>query len=462
MTLFGIPRLLAIMIAPLLTSYSVHGQVLVQTGLETWAFGVPDGFGGDHTTFAVDSIQQETVDVHGGAYAMTLLLGEHGGGTITTTALAVNAYQFYQVRFWVKGQGRIAAGLYDGRAEHDGFSPLNTPLEVNSGTWQYVMQTVLATNSTDSAEFVFDVTALGSGSVLVLDDVTINTSPLPIPVPATIQNMQETNDPSGTSPLNSVFVRTSGVITALSPNSVFIQDGTGPWRGIEVRHTPQPEWAIGDSLLVVGSVGELGASQDPWGPTRTQLITIRYVEVRNSGNPVPPPSYVEAGDLQSEAWESVLVQVPGLECLNAPDPLELHWPTASASGNVTVDDLLYYFFPTIGALYTITGIAYSNGTTVLLPRMEADIAHYTSIAEHRSAIGSCFPNPANDHTSFIGIAGTGGCTIQLLDATGRAVRTFQLDPGQHRLELGTVPNGSYVVRILENASIWNGKLLVQH
>lgn len=462
MTLLRIQHLLAIIFAPLLTSHIVYGQILVQTGFETWAAGVPDGFGGDHTTLAMDSILQETVDVHGGTYAMALRLGDHGGGTITTTALAVNAYQFYEVRFWVKGQGRIATGLHDGRTEHDGFSPLNTSLEINSGTWQYVMQTVLATNSTDSAEFVFAVAALGSGSVLVMDDVTINTSSLPIPVPATIQDIQETSAPSGTSPLNSAFVRTSGVVTALSPNSVFIQDGSGPWRGIEVRHTPLAEWAIGDSLLVVGSVGELGASQDPWGPTRTQLITIRYVEIRNSDNPVPTPSYVEAGDLQSEAWESVLVQVPGLECLNAPDPLELHWPTASASGSVTVDDLLYYFFPTIGALYTITGIAYSDGTTILLPRMEADIAHYTSIAEHRSAGGSFFPNPASDHITFIGLAGTGGRTIQLLDAAGRTVRTFQLNPGQHSLGLGAVPSGSYVLRIQDDESIWNCKLHIQH
>lgn len=423
---------------------------------------MPVGFGGSHTTLSTDSIQQATAPVHGGTSAMTLLLGETGAGILSTTPLAVNAYQFYEVRFWVQGQGRIATGLYDGRLKNGGFAPANADVEVHSAEWQYVMQTVMAINTTTAAEFLFDVEAIGPGSALVIDDVTINTSQLPIPTPATIREIQETSDFSGTSPLNYVFVRTKGVITALSPNSVFIQDGSGPWSGIEVRHTPLAGWAIGDSLRVVGTVDELGGLQDPWQHTRTHLITIRYVEVLNIGNPVPLPAYVLAGDLQAEEWESVLVQVPGLECLNAPDPLDNHWPTSSASGNVTVDDFLHYYFPTIGAVYTITGIAHFTGTTVLLPRMDADIQLYTGIGERTGSAVMCFPNPANDHVTLLDSGRSGKWMIQLLDATGRLVWSTSLAPEQRTMDLQAVPNGTYLIRVMDGEQVIAGHLVVQH
>lgn len=462
MTMAQTTRTLAVLTALVFVHLNTQSQILLQSGFEAWNAGLPMGFGGVHTTLPMDSVVQVNDPVHGGTKALALRVGDSGSGLLTTTSLEVVAYQFYEVRFWVRGQGRISAGLYDGRTEHDGFAPGNSAIVVNDTAWQYVMQTVMATRTTADAEFVLTAEAQGTASRVVVDDFLINVSDLPIPTPTTIRTIQETNDFSGTSPLHYQFVRTQGIITARSPNSVFIQDGSGPWSGLEVRYTPPADWALGDSLRVVGTVAELGGEQDPWLGTRTQLISIRNVEVSATGNPLPAPAFVVAGDLHAEHWESVLVQVPDLECINAPDPFEGHWPTTNASDTIMVDDLLYPYFPTIGAVYTITGIAHFTGTTVLLPRIDADIERYTSIVEHAPNTLTVFPNPASDRTTVQLSTLNGDRTIRLIDMTGRFTWATRLAPGQQEIDLSDIPNGQYLVSILEGGRKMAARLVVRH
>lgn len=427
----------------LLTHLHVHGQIILQSGFEDWAGGLPQGFTGTQNTIPLDSISQTDGPVHGGMNAMRLGLGDPV--LLTTQGLSVEAYRIYEVRFWVHGSGRIGTRLFDGRSENDGFSPAGPVLEVDTAGWQYVLQRVLATTSTVDAEFVFDLEATGDGSHLIVDDLTINTSTLPLPQAATIAEIQETGEFNGYSPLNFAFVRTHGVVTAIGPNSLFIQDGGGPWSGIEVLYSAGPDLVAGDSIRVIGTVDEFSGQDEPWAFSRTRIIAVQFFERISTGHPLSDPVIVEMGSLADEQWESVLVRVPDLICQNAPDPFDFDWPAGNDQGSLLVDDLLYYHYPTIGATYTISGIALYAGDMVLLPRFEADIELMVSVEERMAERIRVYPNPAHDRVT-LSMTGMGAQRYQLIDPQGRVVEEGMLARPVGHLGVGHLAPGTYVLR----------------
>lgn len=433
-----------ILLCLFLSHLGAQGQIILQSGFEAWTEGVPQGFVGSQNTIPLDSISQITDPVHGGTSAMRLGLADPV--LLTSQGLPVEAYRVYEIRFWVQGRGRIGTRLFDGREENDGYSPVGTVLEIDTAQWQYVLQTVLATTTTSNAEFVFDVEATGEGSYLIIDDLTINTATLPVPLAATIPGIQETEDFLGRSPLNFAFVRTQGVVTAVAPNTVFIQDGSGPWSGIEVVHAADPGLAAGDSVRVMGTVDEFSGLEEPWPYSRTRIIAVQHFERISSGHAVPTPVEVEMGSLADEQWESVLVRVPDLICQNAPDPFDFDWPAGNDQGSLFVDDLLHYHYPTIGATYTITGIALYAGDMVLLPRFEADIELMVGVEEHTAERINVFPNPARDQVT-IRTTGTGALPYQLWDMQGRAVQQGRLSGPADRLMVDQLQPGAYQLHI---------------
>jgi Secretion system C-terminal sorting domain len=423
-------------------------QTLLQSGLESWSEGLPTGFVGSQTTFPPANIQQVNTPVHGGTSAMRLDLSNDASGLLTTAPLIVTADRLYEVRFWVQGTGLIRIGLYDGRNENAGFSPLTAPVEVNSTSWQFVIRTVLCANSTLAAEFVFDLAASGEASFLVIDDVTITTSTLPTAAPVEIDQIQESNLWNGASPLNFEYVRTEGVITGLTPNSYYLQDGSGAWKGIEVRSTPLSDWAPGHRIRVLGTVAELTGFEETWPRGRTQLISVQHSEVVSTGNAAPSPTLISAWELQEEDWESVLVQVQDLECLSAPDPETNAWTAANWQGTLTVDSLFYLHNPTLGDFYTITGIAIYQGTTVLAPRAVDDFGMGVGLEEHSMEALHVWPNPASDVLNIAVDDATHGINYTLADAIGRTVLTGTLNgrgpavvPVQHLQE------GAYLLKV---------------
>lgn len=442
----------------LVMSHSGHAQIILQSGFEAWTEAVPEGFVGSQNTIPLDSISQITDPVHGGTSAMRMGLAQPA--SLTTTGLPVEAYRIYEVRYWVRGRGRIGTRLFDGREENGGFSPNGTVLQIDTADWQYVLQTVLATTTTSNAEFVFDVEATGDGSSLIIDDLTINTSTLPAPTAASIAEIQETEEFNGYSPLNFAFVRTQGVVTAVAPNSVFIQAGSGPWSGIEVLYAADPDLAAGDSVRVIGTVDEFSGLDDPWAFSRTRIIAVQYLERISSGHVVPGPVEVEMGSLAEEQWESVLVRVPDLVCQNAPDPFDFDWPAGNGQGSLFIDDLLHYHYPTIGATYTVTGIALYAGDMVLLPRFEADIELIVGVEEHIAGLISVFPNPASEQVS-IHTSGTGALRYQLTDVQGRIVQQDHLDRPVGRLVVDGLSPGAYQLHIEVDGATRVARIIVR-
>ncbi|MGV3637362.1 MAG: T9SS type A sorting domain-containing protein [Flavobacteriales bacterium] len=430
-----------------------EAQTLLESGFETWSGGLPAGFAGSQTTFPTANIQQVNTPVHGGTSAMRLDLSNDITGLLTTAPLIVTAERLYEVRFWVQGTGRIRIGLHDGRSENAGFAPLSAPVEVNSTSWQFVMRTVLCANSTLAAEFAFDLAANGANSFVVIDDVVINNSDLPTATPVTIPQIQESNLWNGASPLNFEYVRTEGVITGLTPNSYYLQDGSGAWKGIEVRSTPLNDWAPGHRIRLLGTVAELTGFEETWPRGRTQLISVQHSEVVSTGNPAPSPTVISAWEFQEEAWESVLVQVQDLECLSTPDPETNAWIAANWQGTLTVDSLFYLHTPALGDFYTITGIAIYQGTTVLAPRAVDDIGVGVGLEERSTEAVRVWPNPASEVVNIAIEDAMLGMNYTLLDATGRTVLTGTLNgSGPAAIPVQQLQEGAYVVRIGDDAT----------
>lgn len=425
-----------------------EAQTLFQSGLESWSEGLPTGFGGGQSTFPPANIQQVNTPVHGGSSAMRVDLAEAATGLLTTTPLIVTADRLYEVRFWVQGTGTIRVGLFDGRGENAGFSPLTGPVEVNSTSWQFVIRTVLCANSTLAAEFALELAANGDGSSLVIDDFSINNSDLPTATAVTIDQIQESNLWNGASPLNFEYVRIEGVITGLTPNSYYLQDGSGAWKGIEVRSTPLSDWAPGHRIRVLGTVAELTGFEETWPRGRTQLIAVQHSEVVSTGNPAPSPSLISAWELQEEEWESVLVQVQDLECLSTPDPETNAWTAANWQGTLTVESLFYLHTPTLGDFYTITGIAIYQSNTVLAPRAVDDFGVGVGLEERSMEALRVWPNPASDVVNIAVDDAMHAMNYTLADATGRAVLTGTLTGvGLAVIPVHHLEEGAYLLQV---------------
>lgn len=443
-------------------THRTQAQIVLQSGLENWTAGLPDGFVGPNTTLPSDSILEVSEPVHGGNKAMRLQLGSNGGGLLSTVPVTVVANELYEVRFWVRGRALVAGGLFDGRPENGGFAQLPPSVEANDTTWRYVLQTVEATNSTNAAEFVLDVRPIGDASYVVVDDITINASALPEPMNVSIAQIQTSTAFNGASPLNFEFVRTQGIVTGLGTNRFFLQDGPGAWNGIEVLAAPPANWALGDAVLLYGTVDEESIPNDLWFRSRTRIIAVPFVQRTSTGNPVPEAIDVSTWDLEDEEWESVLVRVHDLECTGEADAFTFEWPAANWQGSTRVDDLLHFFSPTLGAMYTINGIVYFDGQAKLLPRSDADFGPGVGIAEPKQRTMVLSPNPANTTVRIADLDMTGPVNARLFDGAGRMVLETALGPNRLQLDVSQLPNGIYHLRVEGNYRSVEGALSVVH
>jgi predicted extracellular nuclease len=123
--------------------------------------------------------------------------------------------------------------------------------------------------------------------------------------PLTIKEIQYSPRGSGYSSYNGFIVTVSGVVTS-DTNYIYIQDGSGPWCGINLFLTDSVK--IGDNISVTGRV------EESYYLTRITAITDL---VRNSSNnPLPEPVELSTADIGeavnnsvgAEQWEGVLVK----------------------------------------------------------------------------------------------------------------------------------------------------------
>ena len=122
---------------------------------------------------------------------------------------------------------------------------------------------------------------------------------------------------------------------------------------------------------------------------------------------------------------------------------------------------VYHIYTTPG-IYTVTLNASnqcgnSNATKVFNTEPE-------SVLELNNDLGiSVYPNPATNSISISALQATGLYTLELIDASGRIVKTekVQLQANPITLSLSTITAGMYIIKISNDASLSQIKLVVQ-
>ena len=189
----------------------------------------------------------------------------------------------------------------------------------------------------------------------------------------TVYDIQYTTDPSGDSPLAGQIVNVSGIVTATNwyssgnANRFFLSDAEGgEWHGIFVFNYDYIV-ELGDEVEVTAEVSEYYGF--------TELINLTALTVLSSGNPVPDALVVTTLALSgTEAYESVLVQVNGIEVTQDPDEHGQAY-IDDGSGACQTDDAMYDYEPSLGTEYEyMIGIVdYSYDEYGLNPRSSMDI-----------------------------------------------------------------------------------------
>ena len=251
----------------------------------------------------------------------------------------------------------------------------------------------------------------------------------------TIQQIQSITAPDGASPLLGQTVSTRGVVTAIKPNEgFFIQDGSGPWRGIFIfNSTINP--AMGDSIALTGNVNEHFGL--------TQLSSISNHQIVSSGNTIPAASVVTTAQANTEQYESVLVRVENAICTNANAGFGM-FRLNNSTADMLVDDDIFAFTAVLGNGYNAQGpMWFSFGEFKMLPRMASDIELIGFASTEQNAFEAVvvYPNPSND---VITIANYDG-EITILDASGRKVQVLEVTHNNNSLNISNFDSGIYFI-----------------
>jgi hypothetical protein len=156
-----------------MTVQIINAQIF-QNDLENWTDNHhPNGFWGSKTSIEVDSVNQYTTSSHGGVYAVQLVNTESTHKRFTTQPVQVDSGTTYTISFWVRGQGNIRTGIYDGRATGSGYF-YNAYINVNTTTWEQYSQTIICEKTNAAGEFIFSVQLTNSANDHIqIDDVSI-------------------------------------------------------------------------------------------------------------------------------------------------------------------------------------------------------------------------------------------------------------------------------------------------
>lgn len=184
-----------------------------------------------------------------------------------------------------------------------------------------------------------------------------------------IFDIQFTENADGASPLVGQTVTTEGVVTAVFGSRIFIQDGSGAWRGLLIFQ-PSVTPVVGDRVQVTGEVGEF------FGQTQ---IANGELTVLSNGSASPAAQLLATGAVADEQWESVLVRSENVEVSNAnPDaPSDFgEFLINDGSGDVRVDDLGSITFNPVGgeSLDFVQGpLHFSFNNFKIVPRDDDDL-----------------------------------------------------------------------------------------
>jgi hypothetical protein len=430
------------------TLFSANAQIVFNSSIETWATGLPTDMYGPKSNIGTTSVTQVTGSSDYGTESARLSNATTGHKRFTTLPLAVADTKNYEIKFWVKGNGEIRTGLFDGRATGFGYAPYNSYITVNSSAWTMYTQNVVCANDTVAGEFIFSVVNTVAPDHIMLDSIVISEVVVGPPVDVSIYEIQyTTSGPAFASPYNTQVVNTGGIVTGYYFNGYFVQTGSGPWRGVEVYDTINNPVA-GDSITFTATVEEFFSN--------TRLNNITGYTLVSAGNPVPTPSYITTTEGNTEDWEGTLTNTVS-KCTDDNSGFGM-WTVYTSPDSLRIDDLMYSFTPIVGFFYDITGVVtYSFGEYKLNPRKPSDVTVITGInkTDVENEV-SLYPNPSN---TFVHINNApANAVFSLIDLTGKTVYTTS----NHTIQTSDLSNGIYFIKITSQENSKSIKLVVKH
>ncbi len=198
-----------------------------------------------------------------------------------------------------------------------------------------------------------------------------NVAPPPSFTEYTILEIQTPDAGGDVSQYEGELVETSGIITAMTSYSFYMQDGTADYSGIYVYVSGDVSaYAVGDSVTVQGTVSEYNGL--------TQISSIYDVTVNASGMAVPEPIVLITNTL-SEGHEGMLVSISGECTAVSVDAGNDRWAFKidDGSGDALVDDQIFSDAENsalLGSTYDVVGaVNYYYGAFTVNPRDLTDI-----------------------------------------------------------------------------------------
>ena len=327
--------------------------------------------------------------------------------------------------------------------------------------------------------------------------------------PLTIQDVQYTPFTSGYSGYNGYTVTVRGVVTADTSDFgtlVYMQNGTGPWSGIQLFGTEALKLHKGDDVTVTALVLE------SHGLTRlTDIDSPSQIVVNATGADIPSPIVIStdlidlsaSGTQPAEAYESVLIQYNNVTVVDDNADGE-SGPDEGSGGNRNFGEMLVadtsniatrvetqdgnhpynnywdasqendpyriktgdHFDALVGILY------YSYGNYKLDPRNINDFVGFTGVKKIKNDLPTRFmlsqnyPNPFNPTTVIrYSIPQAGNVTLKVFNVLGKEVRTlvnnFQ-HPGSYSVNFNAagLASGLYFYRLSSGNFVSVKKMLL--
>lgn len=387
----------------------VSAQVL-ESDFTDWSNGVPDGWNGSRTNIDLTAVTQANNNMGTGDFALQMVNADIQHKRFSSQPLTTENATSYEVTYLVRGTGDIRVGLYDNRAEDFGYTYALYE-SINSANWVEVTQSLVCANDNNNSEFIISTRSTSGDIGLQVDYIVVATSDVPQVSINEIQNAM------GASPLEGSTVLTGGIVSAILPaggnNGFFIQDNEGAYNGVFVF--TDAAVTVGDSVTFIGNVVEFF--------NMTQLSGIAGLDIVSSGNTPYAPAQITTAQVNTEAYEGVLVRVSNATCTDANSGFG-QWVVNDGSGSALVNPAIYEATRTQGTAYNVTGaVFYSFNEFKILPRNGNDVEAVVGVAETSvSSAITAWPNPA---TEALNLRYADGRVVdgfvRIFDAQGREV-----------------------------------------